>query len=113
MMSYLRKNLLRNIFSLLVLGLLATKFFAFSVAIFLSSDHTYAIEKSSEENKTKEEESFEKLKKKLLLYESSVTACLNPQLVNASMVNQYAYQPIVGSFPAKNVPTPPPDLIFG
>lgn len=110
-MNYLRKNLLRNIFSLLVLSLLVTKFFAFSVAIFLSSDNTYAIEKSSEENKTKEEESFEKLKKKLLLYESSVMACLNSQPANCSLVNQYDYQPSVANFPAKNVPTPPPDLI--
>lgn len=110
-MNYLRKNLLRNIFSLLMLSLLVTKFFAFSVAIFLSSDNTYAIEKSSEENKTKEEESFEKLKKKLLLYESSVMACLNSQPANCPLVNQYDYQPSVGNFPAKNVPTPPPDLI--
>lgn len=110
-MNYLRKNLLRNIFSLLVLGLFATKLFAFSVTVFLSSNNTYAIEKSSEENKAKEEESFEKLKKKLMLYESSVTACLNPQLINCALVNQYAYLPRINNFPAKNVPTPPPNHI--
>ncbi|WP_343522108.1 hypothetical protein [Pedobacter sp.] len=110
MMNYLRKKLWKNIFGLLVLGLLATKFFAFSLSTFLSSDHTYAVEKSSEENKGKEEESFDKLKKKMLILDSSLTACLNPFLADQSPVNKYAHCFSPYSFPAKNVPTPPPDI---
>lgn len=109
MMNYLRKKLWKNIFGLLVLGLLATKFFAFSLSTFLSSDHAYAVEKSSEENKGKEEESFDKLKKKMLIFDSSLTACLNPFLADQSPVNKYTYRFRSCSFPAKNVPTPPPD----
>ena len=111
MMNYLRKKLWKNIFGLLILGLLATKFFAFSLATFLFPDHTYAIEKSSEENKGKEEESFDKLKKKLLICDSSPAACLNPFPADQPPANKYTYHFGLCNFPAKNVPTPPPDAL--
>jgi len=95
---------------MLVLVLFATKFFTSAITILLSTDCAYAIEKSSEENKAKEEESFEKLKKKLLLYESSDLAALNPMPIKCMGLNQYLHGLKLCASPAKNVPTPPPDL---
>ncbi|WP_143009582.1 hypothetical protein [Pedobacter soli] len=101
---------MKKIFGMLVLVLFATKFFTSAITILLSPGCVYAIEKSSEENKAKEEESFEKLKKKLMLYESSAPACLNPIPTNCQNLNQYLYGLRPCNSPAKNVPTPPPDL---
>ncbi|MGN7985882.1 hypothetical protein ACTJKC_01005 [Pedobacter sp. 22226] len=111
MMNYLRRKLWRNIFGLLVMGLFVTKFFTFSLAPFLSSDHSYAIEKSSEENKGKEEESFDKLKKKLLICDSSPSVCLNAFQADQFPANKYSWCFGCSNFPAKNVPTPPPDAL--
>ncbi|RQO64132.1 hypothetical protein DBR40_26465 [Pedobacter sp. KBW01] len=109
-MRLLRKNLLKKIFGIMVLVLFATKFFTSAITILLSTDYAYAIEKSGEENKAKEEESFEKLKKKLLLYESSDLTGLNPTPGDCLAINQYLYGLRLCSSPARNVPTPPPDL---
>jgi len=94
----------------MVLVLFATKFFTSAVTILLSPGCVYALEKSNEENKAKEEESFEKLKKKLMLYESSDPICLNAIPVNCQRFKQYLYGLRPCNSPAKNVPTPPPDL---
>ncbi|MGM9478730.1 hypothetical protein ACS5PU_20065 [Pedobacter sp. GSP4] len=102
---------MKNIFGILLLGLLAAKFCAFSISIFLSSTHPTAIEKSSEEHKDKEEESFDKAKKKLLIYETSKTEGLSSLLTNSASGNKYAYRFSTCSVPAKNVPTPPPNLL--
>lgn len=101
---------MKKIFGMMVLVLFATKFLTSAITILLSTDYTYAIEKSGEENKAKEEESFEKLKKKLLLYESSDLAGLNPIPVNCPGLNQYLYGLRLCTSPARHVPTPPPDL---
>lgn len=96
---------------MMVLILFATKFFTSAITILLSTDCTYAIEKSSEENKAKEEESFEKLKKKLLLYESSDLTCLNLMLTSNLPHNRHLHWLRPCNSPAKNVATPPPDRV--
>ena len=111
-MRILRKNFLKNIFGLLVLGLLTAKFLSFSISIFCTSDQAYAIEKSNEDNKEKEEEPFDQFKKKLLIYESSIIVSLNPLLPCSPAINKYAYWLSFDNFPVKNVPTPPPDFLL-
>ncbi|WP_443938742.1 hypothetical protein [Pedobacter sp. MW01-1-1] len=110
MMNHLRKKIWKMLFGLFVLTLLATKFLTSSVSMFLSSEDAFAIEKSAEESKAKEEESFDKLKKKFFLYECSMLVSLNASLVDATQALEYMYRANLRSFPAKNVPTPPPDL---
>ncbi len=108
MIRLLGKNSLKSIFGCLLLGIFILKFFTFSISSF-SSSSTYSIEKSAEESKDKEEESFDTAKKKLLLYESSIMDHEHPLWTNHLPVRVNAYRDRIGNFPPKNVPTPPPD----
>ena len=85
------------------------KFSLFSISSICNSRSSYAIEKSAEENKEKEDESFEKVKKKLLLYESLNFELQVPTTINGASFNKYAYWLRHCNFPARNVPTPPPN----
>ncbi|WP_316829245.1 hypothetical protein [Pedobacter aquatilis] len=109
MMRLLRKNLLRSIFGLMILSLMTLKFSLFSISTICGSKSSYAIEKSTEESKEKEDESFEKVKKKLLLYETLCIESLTPSLIKGSKANKYTHWLRLLSFPARNVPTPPPN----
>jgi len=111
MMSLLRKKILKRIFSCLLLGVLMLKFFAYSISSFSSFSGAYAIEKSAEENKDKEEESFEKAKKKLQIYETSIPVYEHPTWTSHIPDPNRMYKIRIGSFPARNVPTPPPNSI--
>jgi len=108
-MKSLRKNLFKNFLSLLVLGLFTIKLCAYSISAFRSSASLYTIEKSSEESKGSEEESFDKLKKKLLLYETFLPENPTIAVENIQEENAVGFGLYPCSFPFRNVPTPPPD----
>lgn len=110
MIRVLRNNLFKSIFALALLSILALKVFAFSISHFASSN-PYSIEKNTEENKDKEEEAFDKAKKKLMLYESSVMGSEHPLWANHLPIRTKPYRLRIGNFPPKHVPTPPPDSI--
>lgn len=94
-----------------MLSIIALKVCAFAICKFGSSANLVSIEKSAEENKDKEEEAFDKAKKKLLLYESSLISHDHPLWVNhvSPCLPQGYLQ--TDNFPSKSVPTPPPDFI--
>ena len=108
-MEGLRKNLLKSIFALILLGVFALKVFAFSISYFSTSANAFSIEKNAEENKDKEEEALEKTKKKLLLYESSVLDAAHYFCFTHSPVQNQHYHVRMDAHPPKSVPTPPPD----
>ena len=111
MMIYLRGKQVKYFFSFVLVCALLMKICAFSLSVFSSGDHVYSIEKSAEENKDKEEESLDKAKKKLILFESSIF-CDDHQLwIYRSPVRSYSYKLQISNFPPKNVPTPPPDFV--
>lgn len=112
MIRLLRKNFLKSIFGGLLLGIFMLKFLSISIASFSSLSHTYSIEKSVEENQDKEEESHDAVKKKLLLYQSALTVNEHSLWVHYPATRTRAYRERIGSFPPKNVPTPPPDAPF-
>ncbi|KLT64374.1 hypothetical protein AB669_17620 [Pedobacter sp. BMA] len=110
-MRLLRNKLLRSIFGFALLAVLAIKFCSYSIACFSSSANAYSIEKSAEENKDKEEEAFEKAKKKMLLYEASLMVFEQTLSVNDQPERMVPYRLRIGLPPLKVVPTPPPDSI--
>jgi len=110
MMSLLRKKLVKGIFGCLLLSILLLKFFAFSISYLSSSASSYSIEKSAEENRDKEE-SFDNAKKKLMLYETSVTDHDHDLWSSNIPIRIPVYRIIMGNFPPRNVPTPPPDQL--
>ncbi|WP_139180136.1 hypothetical protein [Pedobacter rhizosphaerae] len=109
MMKLLRNSLLRSVFGVVLLAILLIKTCAFSISYFSSSEITSALEKNAAENKDKEEESFDKTKKKLLLYESSIIDQGHPLWTNHLPLRTQPYRLRIGNPPPKNVPTPPPD----
>lgn len=94
----------------MLLSVLMLKFFAFSISILSSDANAYSIEKNTEENRDKEE-SFDTAKKKLLLYESSLTCDEHTVWSNYLPLRMPAHRIILGNFPPRNVPTPPPDYL--
>jgi len=108
-MEVLRNNLLKSIFALMLLSVLALKVFAFSISYFSTSSEAYSIEKSAEENKEKEQEAFDKNKKKLMLYESSIIDVAHYFCINHSPLPAQHYHVRMDAHPPKSVPTPPPD----
>lgn len=110
-MEGLRNNLLKRIFALTLLSVLLLKVCAFSISYFSASADAYSIAKNAEENKDKEGEAFDKNKKKLLLYESSI---LDTGYLFLSLHSPLPAQPYylkMGTHPPKSVPTPPPDAL--
>lgn len=109
-MEGLRNKLLKSIFALILLSVLALKVCAFSISYFSSSTDAFSIEKSAEENKDKEEEALDKNKKKLMLYESSIIDVAHYFCINHSPLPAQHYHVQMDAHPPKSVPTPPPDL---
>ncbi|MGO4877546.1 hypothetical protein ACEN2P_13185 [Pedobacter psychrotolerans] len=108
-MEGLRNNLLKRFFVLTLLSVLLLKVCAFSISCFSVSADAYSIEKNAEENKDKEGEAFEKNKKKLLIYESSMLDTGHLFLSLHTPQPEQAYYLQMGTHPPKTVPTPPPD----
>jgi len=111
-MGILRHKFLKGSFGILLLSILLLKFCAFSISAFSSSANAYSIEKSSEDNKDKEEESFDKAKKKLLHHESLVIVYEHPEGTKNLPLHALFYRLRIGAFPTRNVPTPPPDILL-
>jgi len=110
MMGIYRNKILKCTFCLVLLGIFLVKFCVFSISAFSSSAETYAIEKSTEENKDKEEESSDKSKKQALHHESLGIAYEHPAGTTHLPILTPLYQLSISTFPPRNVPTPPPDL---
>ena len=110
MMKELRNNLLKRIFGIVLLTIFAIKMCAFSISSFSCTQDASAIEKYATENKEKEEEAFEKSKKKLMLYESPVIDHEHPLWTNHLPVRIHDYRMRIGNPPPRNIPTPPPDF---
>lgn len=110
-MQRLRNRFLKSTFGFMLLSILAIKVIAFSISCFAPSGNSLAIEKSTEENKDKEEEACEKNKKKLVLYEFSsiVPQCL--LVTNFLPLKIYTHRVKIGVEPLKTVPTPPPNTV--
>jgi hypothetical protein len=109
-MKILRNNFLKNTFGFVLLCIVLTKVFEFSISCFSAKD-TFAIEKSAEESKDKEEDSFDKNKKKALLYELPVPVYQCLIWTGTVKYNLNAYRIPIGTHPIKSVPTPPPDSL--
>lgn len=93
----------------MVLGLFAMKMCAFSFSTFRSPVSSYAMEKSNEEGKDTEEESFSKLKKKLLIYDPFLPENQSMPMENVQLDKISRFRLYPCNFPSRNVPTPPPD----
>jgi len=95
----------------MLLGILTLKVLAFSISCFSLNGNTFAIEKSAEENKDKEEEACEKNKKKLVLYEFSTLVPQYLIVTNFLPVKIDSFRVKTNVEPPKTVPTPPPNGI--
>ena len=112
MMKHLRNNFTKSTFGFLLLSMLMLKFFSYSISTFTSSNSSYSTEKGAEDNKDKDEESFEKAKKKLQLYESSATQKENLHYINRMLLPAQMQKTKLHIFPPRTVPTPPPDFLI-
>lgn len=109
-MRILRNDYLKNIFSGILLCMLVVKIFSVAISSFSLGNEASAYEKSIGDNKEKEEEeSVEKGKKKLLIYESYSVDQNYVVFTNSALVHSYFLRIILDNFPSKNIPTPPPD----
>lgn len=109
MMRILRNSFLKNIFTGILLSMLMFKFFSVAVSTFSSGAEDSVYEKSTDENKDKEEESVEKGKKKLIIYESSTVDQQYVLSTKSVLAHSFFHRIILDNFPSKNIPTPPPD----
>ena len=108
-MQRLRNRFLKSSFGFMLLGILTLKVLAFSISCFSPNGNTFAIEKSTEENKDKEEEACEKNKKKLVLYEFSSLVPQSLVLTNFLPITTDSFRIKISVEPPKTVPTPPPN----
>ncbi|WP_231460200.1 MULTISPECIES: hypothetical protein [unclassified Pedobacter] len=93
----------------MLLSILAFKVIAFAISCFSDNANTLAIEKSTQENKDKEEETFEKNKKKLVLHEFLSFSNQSISVSNFLSLKIYSLRIKIGLKPLKTVPTPPPN----
>lgn len=108
MMKMLRNNVLKNTFGLMLLGIILTKVFVFSFSCFSSRD-AFAIEKSSEESKDKEENALNKIKIKEFLYQFPDMSHHSLIWTNLLPPNSGFHTQPLGTSPIKTVLTPPPN----
>lgn len=109
-MGIFRNKILKCTVGMALLSILLIKFCAYSISAFSSPENSYSIEKSSEENKNKEEESLDKSKKQLLHHDYLGVAYEHPSATKHLPLFKRLDQLRIGAFPPRNVPTPPPDF---
>ncbi|MDN3588877.1 hypothetical protein QWY86_19520 [Pedobacter aquatilis] len=100
---------MKSTFGFMLLSILAFKVIAFSISCFSPNENALAIEKSTEENKDKEEEACEKNKKKLVLYEFSSLVPQSLISINFLPIKIDSFRIKINVEPPKTVPTPPPN----
>lgn len=110
-MKILRKKLLRNIFSMALLSIMLLKLGAYAISHFSPCTDPLAVEKSAEEGKDNKEAAADKNEKKLLTCELSFFDHGHLLWISHLPLRIYSYKMLIGSYPLKTVPTPPPDRL--
>ncbi|WP_442588800.1 hypothetical protein ACSBL2_22450 [Pedobacter sp. AW31-3R] len=109
MMNILRNKLLKHLFGLTLISIMALKVCVFSISNFSSSRDPLAVEKSAAESKEAKEEAIEKTDKKLLTCQFSCIDHGHFLWTSHLPVSIYSYKMKIGNHPLITVPTPPPN----